>query len=708
MFSILTTCRFAFFFASFITSSLGNPRDAQLRDRSLYYSRSTFDDDRPWLIVEHVNKLFDVVDFPHILSSSFPECPFGEDGVCLRWSYHNNPPIAVRLSTVRNFVSTICYDEVNTPDFLTSCGQRNENDLCICQRTFPKLCDTQSRFHVCCSASKDTIPDLGLTRRIEAGANFRDAEDYSLLGASDALFHAFHSLSLRHDHIKDSILQWGFIVISRFKNNVASFIIQSDITSLCQLGPSFGDIDTRLLFSFRRHFSFLRIDKATSNIAIVCNRWLLGNILQFVSDSSHYDRIFIQTEWIINVLKIRVSDLIRPRHDLMVRQRLPFFYVVPKMHKKPIKARPIVAAIDCVFSCSQRVLSVILRLVLDTLKHFHMFEFERTGIRKFWLVENSLDFVLTRPDEIIDIFSSDVDSMYHNLNQDFIFHAVLEELRFAMIHISNTDRVFVSLGKSDNQDDYASWLASDVPMPTFSFYTVDMISNILSHILSDSYFTVGDTIFRQTCGLPMGGASSPHLANIALHHLEKEFVERNLTSAFQHNVYRFMDDFCVCNSHEFINFFHLIYPEYSGISIVVNDMPKTPGILTHAHFLDMYIYVHEHSLEVFITLYDKRTSFPFDIHKFPHASSNACSQQIHNIFFGEVIRLYRINSHLHLFLQNVASLFYYCITYKLYNAHILEKLLWRFVLSIHSRNHFGSFPDDVFFDMFRFMFDTQQ
>ncbi len=694
-------------FSCFLSCSLGAPRDAQLRDRSLYYTRSIDDDgDRPWLIVEHINKLFDIVDFPRILSNSFDDCPFGERGVCLRWSYHNNPPVAVRLSKVRNLVSSICFDAVNSPDFLASCSQFDENNLCACQRAFPLLCDSQSQFHLCCSTSRDIIPDRGLTRRIEAGANFRDVDDFSLMGATDALFDAFSSLSLRHDYIKDEIIRWGFVVISQFKHAVTNFAFQSDVGSLRQLGHSFGDVDNRLLRTLQCHFSFLRIDKATCNIAMVCNRWIIGNIVRFVSDNSHYDRIFVHTDWMINVLNARVSALIRPNHDLSVQQRLPYFYVVPKMHKTPIKARPIVAALDCVCSCSQRVLSVILRLVLDTLKHFHMFEFEQTGIRKFWLVENSLDFVLTRPDEILHIFSSDVDSMYHNLDQDFIYHAVLEEVRFAMIHISQVDRVYVSLGNSNNQDDFASWSDHDVPLPLSTFYTLDMISKLLSHILTDSFFTVGDAVFRQTCGLPMGGSSSPHLANIALHHLEKEFVEHNSTSSFQHNVYRFMDDFAICNDHEFANYFHIIYPAYSGVSIVVNEIPHKHGILTHAHFLDMYIFVLEHSLEVFITLYDKRTSFPFDIHKFPHASSNACSQQIHNIFFGEVIRLYRINTHLHLFLQNVASLFSYCTSYKAYDPYVLSKLLWKFVISIQNRNHFGLYSNVEFFNMFRFMFDT--
>ena len=97
--------------------------DAQIRDRSLYYTSSRLNDERPCLVVEHVNKLFDVVDFPQLLSETFDKCPLGDNGMCLRWSYHQNLPIAVRLSTIRNFLSDIEFDEERTRDMSSyDCG----------------------------------------------------------------------------------------------------------------------------------------------------------------------------------------------------------------------------------------------------------------------------------------------------------------------------------------------------------------------------------------------------------------------------------------------------------------------------------------------------------------------------------------------------------------------------------------------------------
>jgi hypothetical protein len=55
---------------------------------------------------------------------------------------------------------------------------------------------------------------------------------------------------------------------------------------------------------------------------------------------------------------------------------------------------------------------------MKTLKNFHHKEFKETGIRKFWIVENSLDVVLSLSETLTSMYSSDIDSMYQNMDQN--------------------------------------------------------------------------------------------------------------------------------------------------------------------------------------------------------------------------------------------------------------------------------------------------
>jgi hypothetical protein len=90
---------------------------------------------------------------------------------------------------------------------------------------------------------------------------------------------------------------------------------------------------------------------------------------------------------------------------------LLYFYELSKPHKTPLGWRPVAASHRSVTAVAQQLLTQVLGLVLNTLKDFHAKEFANTGIRKFWIVENSLEVVLSLPTVLTDMFSSDIDSM---------------------------------------------------------------------------------------------------------------------------------------------------------------------------------------------------------------------------------------------------------------------------------------------------------
>jgi hypothetical protein len=120
-----------------------------------------------------------------------------------------------------------------------------------------------------------------------------------------------------------------------------------------------------------------------------------------------------------------ISGLIHHIHfDFLLQQdlrELPYFYTLPKPLKNPIGWRPVAATQRSVLSIHQRTCVTVPRtVVMKTLKEFHHKEFQQTGIRNFWIVENSLEVVISLPETLTSITSSDIDLMYRNMDQNCV------------------------------------------------------------------------------------------------------------------------------------------------------------------------------------------------------------------------------------------------------------------------------------------------
>ena len=326
---------------------------------------------------------------------------------------------------------------------------------------------------------------------------------------------------------------------------------------------------------------------------------------------------------------------------------------------------------NCTTTFANRVLSAALRLTLTTLQKKFTLEFESTGIRKLWIIENSLEFILTRPDHIRHIFSSDINSMYTNLDQAFVIRAVTREIENAAHHMSvRCMKVRLHTTSYGNQRDLAIWSDCNNQQLRFKqgLYTLNQIHNLLHFVVKNVYFTVGSALFRQVQGIPMGGNASPFLANLALVHLEHTYVELNPNTTLQHSIFRYLDDFAVVNHPDFAldYIYRTIYPNFTGIQLIPN-IPKRPreNVLTETQFLDLDIWVtlpcNTSPSTVFISLHDKRFAFGFHVIKFPHLDSDVYTPQSRTTYFTELVRLYRINTHSYWFMQNVLDLTAYCI-----------------------------------------------
>jgi hypothetical protein len=78
---------------------------------------------------------------------------------------------------------------------------------------------------------------------------------------------------------------------------------------------------------------------------------------------------------------------------------------------------------------------------------------------------------------------------------------------------------------------------------------------------------LGDQVFQQSVGIPMGTNCAPLLADLILYSYEAEFVQKllqdntkRLALSFNHT-FRYIDDVLSINNNNFHNYVHVIYPD---------------------------------------------------------------------------------------------------------------------------------------------------
>jgi hypothetical protein len=313
--------------------------------------------------------------------------------------------------------------------------------------------------------------------------------------------------------------------------------------------------------------------------------------------------------------------------------------------------------------------------------------------RKFWIIENSLDLVLSLPEKLTDIFSSDIDSMYQNMDQNCVIEASSNEIRRAA-HIVGADSFFVVIHNAiyGNKSDQVFWHNTTsgfnpvdhslsclkIGCSKGSVYTVDRIVQLLEFVVKHTYVTLGSSINHQVNGLPQGGHSSGHMANLTCHHYERSWVERFPWHSLQYAISRFMDDFSVANAPYFLEMYQDIYPPETGIRLLPNVVIPQPGRLIECKVLDTLIFVDLEGV-VHVTLYDKRADYNFFVNRFPDIDSNASRAQSISAFYGEIVRLFRINTHWDAFLDNTADVAAYLIVHKRYPKQALLNEFPRFL-----------------------------
>ena len=320
------------------------------------------------------------------------------------------------------------------------------------------------------------------------------------------------------------------------------------------------------------------------------------------------------------------------RADVKITQnKLPTMYWLPKLHKKPYKARFIANS----SSCTTTKLSILLTSCLTKIKEHWKFycekAYENSGINLFWSIKNSaevLDKLKNKRFLASTVSTYDFSTLYTTLPHNLI-----------------KDKLTALIRKTFNREN-RSYLAcntekaffTDDPMKYYTNWTCSEVCESLTFLLDNIFVRYGNTIHRQVIGIPMGTNCAPLVADLFLYCYERDFMlslnpktQANVIKAFN-DTSRYLDDIFNVDNPFFESMIPAIYPKELKLN-------KANNSDSYAAFLDLDLTISNGVIST--KIYDKRDDFDFNIVNFPHLDGDVPRAPSYGVYISQLIRFAR-------------------------------------------------------------------
>ena len=270
------------------------------------------------------------------------------------------------------------------------------------------------------------------------------------------------------------------------------------------------------LESFHKEFVLVPTDKASNNISIVCKKFYVKTLLKevgFFDLDRKQDRTYQE-------IKLTSEEIIKSHEkenktfEVTIDEKqyhLPLLLWIPKMHKNPSKQRFIAAS----HSCTTKNLSSLISKSLKLIQKAHQVYCERiknySGYNLFWIVDNSLGVhkLLKQSDtKAKNLATYDFSTLYTSIPHDklkFQISWVIEKAFKGM------NKKYIKINKF-----CARWSNKKDRKSDVIFVDSDTLIKMIVWLIDNTYVKIGDKVFRQMIGIPMGTDCAPFLANLFL------------------------------------------------------------------------------------------------------------------------------------------------------------------------------------------------
>ncbi len=400
------------------------------------------------------------------------------------------------------------------------------------------------------------------------------------------------------------------------------------------------------LTRLKKQYVLVPIDKAGNNIGFVCKKYYIRKILDEVK-SDTYDEINGSKLEIIGKQKDRSRKLgIEIDKD---NEKLPYIHATIKMHKNPVKFRYIIASRQCAAKGIAKKLTKILKLVMDINRNYCRKIKWYTGINRMWIATGTKDVLeeishINKRKRASTVETFDFSTLYTKIGLEDL----KEKLKWCIdkafkggmnqwIRVSKTAQFDAGKKRKDGE-----------------LFSKEQVYEMVDFIIDMAFFCIGDKVYRQKIGIPMGTDPAPFMANLYLYYYEYHYMEKMTKEEYgaarkwYGHIRRFIDDLCGLNNHGQIgNNWKKIYPK----ELILN---KENADDKEASFLDLFITVDNNTFNT--KIYDKRDAFPFDIVSLPDLHGNITESSAYGVLKGQIIRYARNTSGFMDFTERIATI----------------------------------------------------
>ena len=245
------------------------------------------------------------------------------------------------------------------------------------------------------------------------------------------------------------------------------------------------------------------------------------------------------------------------------------------------------------------------------IKHFQEYcngIFRNTGINCFWIINNSQQVIDTiqkfnTSSKAKSMDSYDFSTLYTSIPHDSLKHNL-------GLLIDEAYRVRGALWLTVNRSGKCMWSRTKSGSINID---ARLLMAMIEYLVDNIYVHVGNRVFRQCIGIPMGTDCAPLLANLYLFYFEYQYMKklmknnRGKAKQFSHTV-RYIDDLLTLNNPSFETEIYNIYPS----KLVLKKTTESCDMLS---YLDIRITILES--RYVLAVYDKRDNFHFGIVNFP-------------------------------------------------------------------------------------------
>ena len=542
-----------------------------------------------------------------------------------------DPPVRNKILNYRETVASLNIAVDEDVSFV--------HNLPSCECVNSEFCDPHHKHIV--SGDLRIIENSKLRKLLTKGPNYREPKtlNYKKCKQSieSAMSSSMESLAEKYKLNVEDLMPW--------KNKILQ-LVDKRITQLkskrvpSTTKPALEDEEVQSALSdVHNKFVIVPIDKASNNVAIICKRFYIQKLLNEVGVPGNSSPTYKMSDLDPSTV-IDNNDILCDKYGITLDERLktlPFMYWLPKMHYSPPRARFIVASSSCSSKPLSKLASSIYKHIFNQVRNFHSKSTFYSNYNRFWVIENSTPVIekllkVNEKKKAKDISTYDFSTLYTKLPHDDLIDNLDKVVEFAFQG---------GKGKKDGNRKYLTvrgrstfWSKKKHGKNSF---TKQQIKTLTRHLIKETYFKVGNLLFHQCIGIPMGIDPAPFWANLHLYSYECDFItslkssDKARAMKFRYAT-RFIDDNCNLNDGgEFGRSFQQIYPKELEVKC------EHSGI--HATFLDLDVTISD-GIYIY-KLFDKRDNFPFFIVRMPDLSGNIPRHVFYGSVMSEFLRIAR-------------------------------------------------------------------